>query len=100
MAPSTVPISVSEKPTRMPVKISGTAAGNKISRTMSAGLSFRTRPVLIKIGLVVRTALRVNSAESDFRRYTDSKGQKNDRVKRNLRYRIKRNQHWLHRLAG
>src|SRR6185295_16330131 len=62
ISPSTVPISVSEKPTRMPVKISGTAAGNRISRTMTTGLSFMTRPVLIKIGLVVRTAFKVNNA--------------------------------------
>ena len=57
-----MPINVSEKQTLMPVKISGTAAGNKIVRTITGGLNFMTWPVLIKIGLIVRTALSVNSA--------------------------------------
>ena len=44
------------------MKISGKAAGNRIERTISAVPSLSVRPVLIRIGLMLRTALMVNSA--------------------------------------
>jgi hypothetical protein len=43
-------------------KVMAVSAGNKTSRIIAVGVSFMTLLVFIKIGLMVRTALRVNSA--------------------------------------
>ena len=57
ISPSSVPISVREKPMRSPVKISGKAAGIRIERIMSNLSSLKTRPVLISTGRTLRTAM-------------------------------------------
>ena len=46
ISPSSVPISVSEKPMRMPVKISGIAAGSSTRAAMRDGGSRITRAAL------------------------------------------------------
>ena len=92
----------------MPVKISGTAAGNRTERTIIGWLSLNTRPVLTRIGRCVRTAFSVNSAtgmmpwiapKAILADMPEPEEQQDDRIERDLGDRIERDQHRFHRLA-
>src|SRR6516164_8267145 len=97
-----VPSRVSEKPTRMPAKISGTAAGNRTTRRVSAVRRLWARAVLMKIGLILRSALMVKIAIGTMPWSAPNAilAGMHEGIKRDLGNGVERDQHGLHDLAG
>ncbi len=109
ISPSSVPIKVSEKPMRMPVKISGIAAGSRTRARDARGVSRITRAALSVDRIEVAHRAEgedrdrhdaVDRAECDLGRHADAEGQQHDRVERDLGDRIEPDQHRLGDIAG
>ena len=107
-SPSIVPRSVSEKPMRRPVKISGRVAGIRMCQPICAGVSRIARPARRYVRLTLRTAFMVKSttgmmpcsgAERDLGRHAEAEQQQDHRIERDLGQRIEPDQDRLGDLA-